>query len=495
MNTDSSLIVQQIREQFELLLASVLGSDEIRSADEFERNLFRDLMQLGRQMLTAFFLAQAEKLRHVEAVVVNGQALPLHGLRRRTLRSVFGMVRFRRGYYYQAGKGKGHFLLDARLNLPTKRTTDMLREWALWLSCNDPYHRSVKTLLGMLGHNQSARAIEADMREDAKRVKEFYDKAPAPKAADEGPILVAQADGKGVPMLASESPNKDKARRAKGDKASRKKEAIVTTAYTIDPSDRTPEQVADSLFKVKVVYAGGRSGPRNKKVWATLKGKAVAIENLAQTVTARTGDHIKARVALTDGSEPLQKQMLDKLVGFTLVLDIIHAAEYMWEAGNSLHGETSPKREPWVKDRVLRMLRGETSQIIDEFRQLADAPRRTKRANRTLLAVAAYYERNLAHMRYNEYLSAGWPIATGVIEGACRHLVKDRCELSGMRWTVDGAEAVLNLRSVSENGDWDTFHTYRKKCRLKETYGASGSDYESLEQAAAGSTSSTLLAA
>jgi hypothetical protein len=87
-----------------------------------------------------------------------------------------------------------------------------------------------------------------------------------------------------------------------------------------------------------------------------------------------------------------------------------------------------------------------------------------------LLSVAAYYERNLAYMRYDRYLAAGWPIASGVIEGACRHLVKDRCELSGMRWTQVGAEALLRLRSVAENRDWERFHAYRRRQRQLGMY-------------------------
>ena len=77
----------------------------------------------------------------------------------------------------------------------------------------------------------------------------------------------------------------------------------------------------------------------------------------------------------------------------------------------------------------------------------------------------------MPYMNDDEYLAAGWPIGTGVIEGACRHLVKDRCELSGMRWSKEGAEALLQLRSVAENGDWNEFHAYRRAQRRLTLYG------------------------
>lgn len=273
----------------------------------------------------------------------------------------------------------------------------------------------------------------------------FYESLAAPTPADEGPILVAQADGKGVPMLPEDQVKEPKVRLGKGEKHGKKKEAIVTAVYTADPRVRTAEEVTESLFRLRRKRPvrlkrrrsadAKRAGPRNKRLSATLNGKSAAIQSLAKQVAKREGDHIRARVALTDGAEPLQRLIIEFLVGFTLILDIIHAVEYLWKVANCLMGEKSTKRDDWVKNRVLRMLAGDTQSVITEFLELAEAPRTRKGARSVLRQVAGYYERNLPYMRYNEYLSAGWPIATGVSEGACRHVVKDRCELAGMHWT------------------------------------------------------------
>ena len=178
--------------------------------------------------------------------------------------------------------------------------------------------------------------------------------------------------------------------------------------------------------------------------------------------------------------------MQKHLPQFTLVLDIIHAIEYLWEAANRLHGEKSPKRDPWVKARVLAMLSGQTDPIIAELTALAQAPTCKKGARQALLSAVRYYARNRAYMHYDVYLGQGWPIGTGVIEGACRHLVKDRCELSGMRWSVAGAEALLHLRSVSENDDWDAFEAFRQEQRRQQLYGtAVPGDPTKIERAAA----------
>ena len=116
-------------------------------------------------------------------------------------------------------------------------------------------------------------------------------------------------------------------------------------------------------------------------------------------------------------------------------------------------GETAPRRTGWVKVRTLQLLRSQGTALVADLRQLADTPGRPRHARAALTKVAAYLERNAPSMDYAAYLARGWPIATGVIEGACRHLVKDRCALSGMRWTIAGAEALLHLRCVHENGD------------------------------------------
>jgi hypothetical protein len=155
---------------------------------------------------------------------------------------------------------------------------------------------------------------------------------------------------------------------------------------------------------------------------------------------------------------------------FTLVLDCIHMVEYLWKAANALLGETHPQRTAWIRAHALQVLSGQGATVSAACAQLAQAPKRSRCHAKVLCQVATYLERNLPYMRYDQYLAQGWPIATGVIEGACRHLGKDRCELSGMRWTIDGAESLLALRCVHENGDWDAFHAFRRQQRHQQFY-------------------------
>ena len=224
--------------------------------------------------------------------------------------------------------------------------------------------------------------------------------------------------------------------------------------------------------------------PQNKHIWATLEGKDAALERLSKPVDRRKGIHIQHQVALCDGCEALQSRLALQFPDFTLVLDFIHADEYLWDVANSLFGENNPQRLGWMKDHTLQILSGQTQQVIVEFQHLAVADE-TKIALRTQLdKTANYFERNLPYMNYQTYLDKGWPIASGVIEGACRHFVKDRCELSGMRWSQVGAENLLHLRAVAENEDWDAYHDFRRRKRHARLYGSPFPCQSSLENQA-----------
>jgi hypothetical protein len=331
------------------------------------------------------------------------------------------------------------------------------------------YHEANTTLEGMLGRPFSSRMLQEAILADAEQVQDFYKQADPHLPDPTATILVVQADGKGVPMITD--PKEAPVRRSKGQKPCRKKEAIVTSVYTLIPIPRTPQSVVASLFHATPQdQEATRPHPHNKWLWATLEGKEAALAFTSEQVSRQNGLHIRHRVALTDGSEALQTRMQSQFPDFTPVLDFIHADEYLWKAANALLGETAEHRTTWVETRTLQMLCGQTKTIISDLRQLATGEGLSSGTVKTLLGVAAYYERNLAYMEYDRYLELGWPIATGVIEGACRHLVKDRCEQSGMRWTQAGAEALLRLRSVAENGDFAAFHAYRRCQRQKTVY-------------------------
>jgi hypothetical protein len=228
--------------------------------------------------------------------------------------------------------------------------------------------------------------------------------------------------------------------------------------------------VVAALFK-KDLSEEDRPTPCHKRIFASLKGKPANLQLLADWAIQRDGPAVQQRVALTDGAEALQDQLQAKLSHFTLVLDFIHVDEYLWKAGTALYGETDPNRAAWVETQLLDLLSSRTKPVIHRLEDKAKTLGPRSQARRVLQQVAGYLRRNQAHMDYATYLKRGWPIGTGVIEGVCRHLIKDRMELSGMRWTKAGADALLALRAVNENGNWDEYHKFRRAQRHEQIYG------------------------
>ncbi len=478
MSSNSAQIVHQLRCDFQELIEYATGDQaQSRTAYEVELTLFRRLLVLGAKLLHLFFIHRAATRPSGPFYAPNGTEMEYHDLRPTTYFSVFGKIRFRRHYFHASGQ-EGFCPLDAELSLPSRCYSDLLRDWAEYSITTESYDESIKVLKRILNLSISKLALETGVLEDAADVEAFYEQRTVPSPEAEGSILVVQADGKGVPMVRTDSPPQP-ARRGKGEKRTKKKEAVVTAIYTIEPYFRTPQEVADALLHGSAEESEGqfttpsrteRPAPVGKEVRATLAGKDIAFERLTQRVAQREGEHIQHRVALTDGAEPLQCQVKDRLPMFILILDIIHAVEYLWKAANALLGETSPDRTAWVQEYLLCILSGRATDVIQTLEERVQDLSLSTAQHQALNSTIGYYRRNLPYMRYDQYLALGWPIGTGVVEGACGHLVKDRMEQSAMRWTQLGAQAILDLRAVRINDDWDDYQQFHRRCQHQRLY-------------------------
>jgi hypothetical protein len=481
MSSNSAQIIQQMHHDFKNLVEYVTDeASRSRTAYEVELTLFRRLLALGAQLLRLFFVQRAA-VRPSEPIAPDGTRLRYQEKRPTTYFSVFGKVRFRRHYFHSPGQ-KGICPLDAELSLPSRCYSDLLRDWAEYCTTNESYDESNRVLKRILGLSISKQALETAVQEDAVDVGAFYEHKGGPSPENEGAILVIQADGKGVPMVRT-TPADQPARRGKGQKRTKKKEAVVTAIYTIAPYLRTPQQVADALMRdlerdkepERTSTRPQRPAPVGKEVRATLQGKDFALERLVRRVTQREGGHIQQRAALTDGDKALQTRILSNFPGFELVLDIIHVSEYLWDVANALFGETHPDRTVWVKDQLLQILSGKTAAVIQTLGSLVQDPSTSPAQREALNTTIGYYRRNLPYMHYDQYLDRGWPISSGVVEGTCGHLVKDRMEQSGMRWTKSGAQAILDLRAVRVNDDWDAYQRFRQQRQHQRLYGSRSS--------------------
>lgn len=394
----------------------------------------------------------------------------------RTITTIFGPVQIQRLGYSHPG-APSVYPLDRALALPARSFSYELQRRLVKAAVLNPFQESVNTIAELTGVTVPKRSAEAIVRDAARDFDAFYQQRPP--APGSGPILVAAIDCKGIPMVKPEDNAPPAPRLTKGQKTNRKRMATVAAVFTRQPWIRTPAQVIESLFrscsKEESALLPTPPRPENKPVWASLtKGKAAVIDEVIAEMQRRDPTGSKTRLALTDG-EPALQTLVDRKLGVTLILDFIHALEKLWKAAFVFHREGSLEAELRVLERALRVLSGEVRQVVKGLRQSVTKRQLSGAKRATLLGVAAYLYRNQRRMQYDQYLANGWPIATGAVEGACKNLIKDRMERSGMRWTETMAEAVVKLRAIHLSGDFDSywfFHIQQEQNRLHAGSGA-----------------------
>jgi len=150
---------------------------------------------------------------------------------------------------------------------------------------------------------------------------------------------------------------------------------------------------------------------------------------------------------------------------------VFHVLKRLWEVADCFHAEESTKANEFVTHHLRMLLQGQVGYVLRNFRRLVKQYDLKGSRKKTVQSAITYYENNREHMHYDEYLAAGYPIGSGVAEGACKHLVKDRMERAGMRWELEGAQAMLSLRAVYLNGLWNQFIAYRITTEQSRLYG------------------------
>jgi Uncharacterised protein family (UPF0236) len=404
-----------------------------------------------------------------------------HGEKRlheRTLHTTLGEVTVARTAYVAAGQRSIH-PLDEQLQLPERSFSYPLQERLLRHAVQGPFAEAVANVAQATEVKVSKRSAEQVLQEAAVDFAAFYEQQAGSDPDTTGPIVVTGIDGKGVPMLKPEQALR-KVRRGKGDKKHKKRMATVATVRTQQPRVRTPEEVVESLFRTapkekKPRRRPGTAGPaEHKRVWAGLRqSKDEVIAEVAQEVRRVDPQRSKTHVVVCDGERALQRRIVPALLGVVpsvlLVLDLMHVLSRLWQAAHCFYPEGSSEATAWVRQQCLRILQGRVSQVVKGIRQSATKRGLRGKRRETIDQLTGYLYRNREHMQYDVYLRQGLPIASGCVEGACKHLIKDRMERSGMRWTLEGAEAMIRLRSLYLSGDFDEyweFHLEQDQQRL-----------------------------
>lgn len=383
--------------------------------------------------------------------------------------SIFGEVKVTRRAYVAEGERSVH-PLDEEMQLPKRSFSREVQRRVVEEAVRGPFDEVVETIEKTTGNQLSKRSAEEIAEDAAKDFDKFYKQRSSPSVEGTGGIVVAAIDCKGIPMVKKEK-GRQEVRLKKGEKVNKKKMATVATVFTQQERHRSAQEVVASLFKEKQEEKrGARIRPEHKRVWAGLeKSKDEVIKEVVDEMAVRDPQKDKCHAVVTDGERALQRKVKKYLPNVILILDLIHAMERLWVAAHALYKEGSQEAVEWVKRHALMMLEGEVSQVVKGMKQSA-TKRKLKGSKRNAIEAAAkYLYKNRRYMHYDEYLAKGLPIASGAVEGACKHLVKDRMERSGMRWSMSGAEAMLKLRAIRLSGDmveyWQ-FHIRKDQQRL-----------------------------
>lgn len=453
------------------------AAEEGWALHEVEGALWRRLLQLGRAALgQVLTLVGSGDVGETVTLSDGEEYRRLPETHRRRYVSIFGEFQIPRAVY---GSREGQKIecvpLDNRLQLPQSAFSYLLQDWDQSLCVEQAFGQARTTVARILGLNQAVDSLEQMNQEMAQLATTFVLNQPTPP--EEGEVLVLSADQKGIVMRRPADAPAPKAHRTKGDKASRKRMATVGTVYSVDRYRRTPEEVVAALFHERS-EPSTRPQPQHKEVWASLPREEVPGSGTDAVFAWMVGElHLRGRgqgkplVFVSDGQEALWEARAEWLPEQTVgVLDLLHVTPRLWKAAHVFHKEGSREAEHFVRERLLRVLQGKASGVIRGLREMATKRGLTGARRRALTEVCRYLKQNLPRMRYDEYLAAGYPIASGAVEGACRHLVKDRMERAGMHWTIAGAQAMLDVRSIHVSGHWEEYQAYRIERETQHLY-------------------------
>ena len=451
-----------------------------------ENDLRNKWRELSRRLLQGYLNNCGDGNVGADVVSSTNVKLTHRRLMKRTLRTFLGVVVLHRFGY----STRGHpsiYPLDALLNLPLGSFSYPLQKFMVSEVSKGSIDDALQLVYDITGTRISKGRAIAIVESSASDFDPFYEKISRPESVDfsSTPLLVLTTDGKGVVMRPKslregtkkrreKTENKHKSRLSKGEKSNAKRMAQVASVYYINRFVRVPADVFDECCRRKVGVR--RPKPVAKRLWASIeKDASEVIKNLVFEAVKRDPEHKREWVVLVDGQDYQIKQIKAALkqqqVQATIVLDIVHAIEYLWKVAHQFFKEGSVECERWVESKLQQILEKGGRKTAGSIRMSA-AKRLSNSGKKVVEKSAAYLANRSDYTNYQDYLKKGYPIGTGVIEGACRYLVKDRMDITGARWGLTGAEAVLKLRSILKSQDMEEYWDYHIDQEYQRNHGA-----------------------
>jgi len=459
-----------------------------RDLSGIEGFLFADGRTLLRHLLQAHLAERGVGDIGASVQGTDGVTRTHKRLRSKTLKTLFGSIEIQRVGYSKPSVSS-LFPLDAMLNLPTGKISYALQRHVVLEVINKPFQESLDAIhrwTGVTITNEQAQRIVCDA---AQEFSAFYEQ----RVRDEGqsaqslPLLVLTADGKGVVMntqdlrpatrqRALRTPRVKTGPFSKAKRCYAKRMATVASVYEIARYVRQPSDITTEFFasdEQRRQAKKTRPKPMAKRLWASLKVPAkTVIADIFREALRRDEAQTKDWVVLVDGDPRQIKQFQDLAqaahVSITIVCDIIHVLGYLWKAGKVLCVKDEVAQ--WVAQKLMDVLQGKSRRVAAGMRRSATCRKLAKTTRKPLDECARYLVNHAPYLAYHDYLQKGYPIATGVIEGACRYLVKDRMEITGARWSLEGAEAVLKVRAIKVSGDFEEYWEFYERTQFEKNY-------------------------
>jgi hypothetical protein len=464
-----------------------LIKQKVQSADwshlphsEVERQLFDEGAELLRRLLQSHLTLRGQSKPSVSVVgaddCVRSHVREATG---RGIESIFGTVRVERPAYSGRGLSALH-PVDADLNLPGGRFSLEVERRVAQFAARNSFDATADLICTTTRASVAKRQIENLTRNAALDFTEFYAQRDfdAEILVDTGPLLILTFDQKGIVMrpedlldatrkIAKGNLRKLQTRYSRGEPHGRKRMATVAAVYTSQPHYRSALDVIKGLQRLRDLAPTPRPSPELKRLWASVKDDPL---NMVRTAfeEALNRDPLREKrwIVLIDGDNKLRrwikKVAKEHAVTVTYGLDMIHALQYLWKAGKAFHKEGSTELEGWVLERLYNILEGKVSDVVAGMTRSATLQGLSKEKREPVDRCARYFLKRKHMMRYEELLRIGAPIATGVVEGGCKYLINDRLDITGARWSLEGAEAVLRLRAMVTSGDFNEYWLFHE---------------------------------
>ena len=467
--------------------SSIISHLESENAQDKEHaDIEQYIQDEGFELLRCLFqgyLSQLESQQTIKSSEFNAQGKLLSNVKNKTTRqltTLFGEVTVSR-IRYSSPNEKSVFPLDKKLNLAKRKFSDGIVQRVAIESSKNSFDDTVESINTTTGATIAKRQTLQLAQDVAQDFDDYYLQKRYLEPEKNQGILVLSFDGKGIVVRpdslrectakAAKRSKKLNSRLSQGEKKDRKRMAQVATVYSALPNIRGPESIMNNE---KSNVSKLPDSKRNKRVWASIENSAeFVIEDAFKEALQRDPDQKREWVVLIDG-HPHQLKLIEKVikslkVQATIIMDFIHVLEYLWKAAWCFFKKGDPKVEEWVAANALKILNGKCNQVAKGIRIKATKNEIEKRE--PVDTCAKYLLKNKSRFRYKDALDKGFPIASGVIEGACRHIINDRLDVTGARWSLKGAEAVLRLRSLRSSGDFEKYWAHYKKQEKLRNYG------------------------